>query len=108
MISKAQTLQDFAYATPERNRAIFSPGHRATYEWVHDLMTNLGDYFNVTYHEFVSEVRTSNITIESTSLVSEPLAFSPTGAVSGVIVSVPNFGCDEVCFFTQFFFHAVN
>ena len=42
LLAKARTLEGFAYATPQRNRQIFTPGHKATYEWLYESIKKGG------------------------------------------------------------------
>ncbi|KAK0099408.1 Leucyl aminopeptidase yscIV [Cadophora gregata] len=94
LLAKARTLEGFAYATPQRNRQIFTPGHKATYEWLYESIKKLSDYYTVEYHEFLTESATATVTVDGVNLVAEPLTFTSSGKPTGVVVAVPNLGCD--------------
>ncbi|KAH8684825.1 putative leucine aminopeptidase 2 [Tricladium varicosporioides] len=94
LLSKARTLEGFAYATPERNRQIFTPGHKATYEWIYNSIKELGDYYTVEYNEFLAQSATGKLTVDGIAVAADPMTFTPSGAPSGAIVAVANIGCD--------------
>ncbi|KAL2073907.1 hypothetical protein VTL71DRAFT_11233 [Oculimacula yallundae] len=94
LLAKAKTLEGFAYATPQRNRQIFTPGHKATYEWLYESIKKLSDYYTVEYHEFLTQSATASLTIDGANVAAEPLTFTPNGKPTGPIVAVPNLGCD--------------
>lgn len=101
LVEKAYILEDFANASPQRDRAIFSSGHKATYEWIYDSIKNLSDYYNVEYQEFLIEGSNSTMFVNGTFYNSAPAFLSPDGNVSGFIVPIPNFGCEVVSFYSH-------
>lgn len=101
LLAKARTLEGFAYATPQRNRQIFTPGHKATYEWLYESIAKLSDYYTVEYHEFLTQSAAAGITVDGTAYTAEPLTFTPSGKPTGAIVAVPNLGCDAVSSFAE-------
>ncbi|KAH7305077.1 putative leucine aminopeptidase 2 [Rhexocercosporidium sp. MPI-PUGE-AT-0058] len=94
LLAKARTLEGFAYATPQRNRQIFTPGHKATYEWLYESIKKLSDYYTVEYHEFLTQSASATVTVNGASVGAEPLTFTPNGQPTGTVVAVPNLGCD--------------
>ncbi|PVH81767.1 Zn-dependent exopeptidase [Cadophora sp. DSE1049] len=92
LLAKARTLEGFAYATPQRNRQIFTPGHKATYEWLYESIKKLSDYYTVEYHEFLTQSASATVTVDGANIVAEPLTFTPNGKPTGTVVVVPNLG----------------
>ncbi|KAL5324702.1 hypothetical protein ACEPPN_009250 [Leptodophora sp. 'Broadleaf-Isolate-01'] len=93
LLAKARTLEGFAYATPGRNRQIFTPGHKATYEWLYESIKKLSDYYTVEYQEFLTQSASATVTVDGASIGAEPLTFTPNGKPTGTVVAVPNLGC---------------
>lgn len=93
LLAKARILEGFAYATPERNRQIFTPGHKATYEYIYNFMKDLSVY-DVEYNEFVTQSSSGTLSVDGVLIPTEPMTFTPSGAPSGKIVKVANIGCD--------------
>lgn len=96
LLKKGQELQDIAYSTPGRNRAVLTEGHKKTTEWIYNQFLKLSDYYTVEYHEFITEVAFGAVTVDGTQLNAEGLTFSPKGKVTAALVAVPNLGCDAV------------
>jgi hypothetical protein len=98
LLAKGNQLQAISDASPGKNRAIFTPGHKATYEWIYNQMKELGDYYDVSYHEFIYSTPYGNLTTsDGVYSTAAALTFSPLGSVTAPIVYVPNLGCVEVC-----------
>jgi hypothetical protein len=95
-LAKARTLEGFAYATTERNRQIFTPGHKATYEWIYNSIKELGDYYDVEFHEFTAESANGKLEVDGVTVPADPMTFTPSGNPSGELVEVANIGCDAV------------
>jgi len=96
-LKKGEELQAIAYATPDRNRAIYTPGHERTIEWIYNQMKALGDYYDVYFHEFQLAQPYGNFTTsDGASTNAIALTFSPLGSVTAPVVYVPNLGCAEV------------
>lgn len=97
LLKKGEELQSIAYSTPDRNRAIFTPGHVGTVSWIYDQMKALGDYYDVYYHTFALAQAYGNFsTADGTSTNAIALTFSPLGSVTAEVSYVPNLGCAEV------------
>ncbi|CAG8957299.1 hypothetical protein HYFRA_00010722 [Hymenoscyphus fraxineus] len=95
LLAKAQILEDFAYNTTERNRAIFSPGHKATYEYIYKFIQDLGDYYDVEYNEFTAESSSGKASVDGVPIASaSPMTYTASGVVTGKVVQVANLGCD--------------
>jgi carboxypeptidase Q len=99
LLAKARILEGFAYSTPERNRQIFTPGHKATYEYIFKFMSDLG--YDVEYNEFFAETSSGSLTVDGVKIPAQPMTFTPSGKPSGKIVKVANIGCDAVSTFTS-------
>ncbi|KAH8821348.1 putative leucine aminopeptidase 2 [Xylogone sp. PMI_703] len=93
LLAKAQTLEGFAYSTPQRNRVIGSPGHEATINWVVDSLKAL-DYYNVTTQLFTVPLGTSSFTAGGVTYESILMTFTPAGNPVAPLVAVPNLGCE--------------
>ncbi|KAG9233502.1 leucine aminopeptidase 1 [Amylocarpus encephaloides] len=91
LLAKAKVLEGFAYATPERNRQIFTPGHKATYEYIYKFMSDLG--YDVSFNEFKAQSASGKLTVDGVQIPSDPMTFTPNGTPSGKIVKVANIGC---------------
>lgn len=98
LLKKAQHLEDLAYATPQRNRVIGSPGHNATVNWIVDILKQYPDYYTYELQPFDLRLGVSaNLTINGAVLESFAVDLSTEGTdVTGEIVVVPNFACDAV------------
>ncbi|TVY71565.1 Leucine aminopeptidase [Lachnellula suecica] len=101
LLAKARTLEGFAYNTTERNRQIFSPGHKATYEWLYNSIKELGDYYTVEYHEFLAESANGKLTVDGADVPAGPMTFTPSGNPSGEVVEVANIGCNAADYPTE-------
>lgn len=103
LLEGAQQLEDFAYASEERNRFIGSPGHNDTVYWLKDTLESLDGYYNVSLQNFYT-VAQINGTINSflvngaAVLESDYLLFdySASGNVTAPLVTVSNVGCNAV------------
>ncbi|KAH8599269.1 putative leucine aminopeptidase 2 [Bisporella sp. PMI_857] len=93
LLAKAQKLQDFAFATEERNRLIGGQGHNDTINWVADTLRATG-YYDVTLQPFLTpSPKASTVTINGKVYKSWAMEESPEGDITGSIVAVPNNGC---------------
>ena len=99
ILKKADQLQALAYSTPQRNRAVFTPGHKATTDWIFAQFEAMSDYYTVKYHEFITSTTVTGVTSSVGYFVAYGATFSPVGKISAPVVVVPNVGCDEVCFY---------
>lgn len=50
-MSKAQTIEAFAYASPDKNRFIGTPGFEDTMQYIWDTLDDL-NYYNLTRQDF--------------------------------------------------------
>lgn len=98
LTAKANILESFAYNTAERNRQIFTPGHKATYEWLYSEFSQLGDYYTVAYQEFTTEPSTGSLLVDGVELTAEPFTSTPGGTPSGNLGLVQNLGCNAVSY----------
>jgi len=92
LLAKARILEGFAYSTPGRNRQIFTPGHKATYEYIYKFMSDLG--YDVEYNEFFAETSSGSLVVDGTNIPARPMTFTPSGKPSGRLVKVNNIGCE--------------
>ncbi|KAH7073663.1 hypothetical protein BKA63DRAFT_472031 [Paraphoma chrysanthemicola] len=101
LLAGAQQLEDFAYASEERNRLIGSPGHNDTIYWIKDTLEALDGYYNVSLQEFFT-VAQLNGTINTFTVDGETppegsfllFDYSATGNVTAPLVVVNNLGCN--------------
>jgi hypothetical protein len=114
LFKRAEKLQEIAYATPGKNRAIGTPGHEATVEYIKSQLDtsyydvtlqpvelSIGDSATLKVNNATVEVRGSQVpTIHETytDFVHQAFAttLAPGGNVTGPLVVVPNLGCEEV------------
>ncbi|KAH8726077.1 hypothetical protein GQ44DRAFT_680289 [Phaeosphaeriaceae sp. PMI808] len=101
LLAGAQKLEDFAYATSDRNRLIGSPGHKATVAWLKDTLESLDGFYKVSLQEFfiiaqvngtINRFSADGITPPANS--SSLFEYSPTGNVTAPLVLVDNVGCN--------------
>ena len=92
-------LQDFAYATTDRNRMIGSGGHNATIKWIKETLEQFPDYYTVDLQPFpVNKGVSANLTINDASIEVYAVGFSPNGHASGPLAAVSNLGCEKVSY----------
>lgn len=97
LLKKGRILQDFAYATPGRNRLIGTPGHQSTVDYLVNTLKAL-DYYDVSTQAFNVSTSAGNVTIDGKPLESQPMTGTPAGTPSAPIVLVANVGCDAADF----------
>jgi carboxypeptidase Q len=98
LLDDAQTLEDFAYDTPERNRVFGSPGHNATVNWLFDELSSLDDYYDVTLQPFEALFSAGNASFVVNGIEQNATLFSytPSGsALNTSIIAVSNLGCNS-------------
>jgi len=97
LYAKAEILQEIAYSTPGKNRAIGSPGHEGTVEYIKGQLEAFPDYYDV-YTQDVPLSLGSNATLSANNETIEAFAvtLAPGGNVTGPLVAIPNLGCEEV------------
>jgi aminopeptidase Y len=103
LLAGAQQLEDFAYASEERNRLIGSPGHNDTIYWIKDTLEGLDGYYNVSLQEFFTVAQltgTINSFLVDGAVPPEGsfllFDYSATGNVTAPLVVVNNLGCNAV------------
>ena len=98
MKAGGQILQDFAYATPERNRLAGGPAHNATVNYLYDTLAALGDYYDVQFEPFVFLYSAGNASFAANGVDQSAslMTYSPGGDVTEELVPVANFGCEAV------------
>jgi hypothetical protein len=103
LLAGAQQLEDFAYASEERNRFIGSPGHNDTVYWLKDTLESLDGYYNVSLQEFFTVAQLSGainsfLVSGTTPANGSYLLFdySPSGNATAPLVVVSNLGCNAV------------
>src|SRR5690348_5123762 len=101
LLKGAQQLEDFAYASKERNRLIGSPGHNDTVYWLKSTLESLDGYYSVSLQEFSTVVQLNGSINSFTVDGAVPPAgsfllfdYSPSGNVSAPLVVVNNLGCN--------------
>ncbi|KAH7411907.1 hypothetical protein DE146DRAFT_674338 [Phaeosphaeria sp. MPI-PUGE-AT-0046c] len=101
LLAGAQQLEDFAYASEERNRFIGSPGHNDTVYWLKDTLESLDGYYNVSLQNFytVAQINgTINSFLVDGAAVPESsyllFDYSASGNATAPLVTVSNVGCN--------------
>ncbi|KAI9698610.1 MAG: hypothetical protein M1820_007409 [Bogoriella megaspora] len=97
LIGGEQALEDFAYATPERNRLVGSTAHNDTINYLFEQLSSLGDYYNVTLQPWSTLTQTSgsaNFSANGADQNATVFEYSQSGAPTAPLVAVANFGCD--------------
>ncbi|KAJ8123436.1 hypothetical protein ONZ43_g619 [Nemania bipapillata] len=98
LLKCAQDLEDFAYATPARNRVHGSEGHKNTVKYFKDTLESLGDYYKVELQEYTTEVTLASSTefsADGTELVTSSFEFGNNGTWADIpLANVANLGCD--------------
>jgi hypothetical protein len=95
----AQTLQDLAFAYPEKNRLMGSNGHNDTVKWLVQELEALDGYYKVEKQKFQALVQvngTAALTIAGEETEWGMFEYTPSGNVTGELVAVRNLGCNEV------------
>jgi carboxypeptidase Q len=95
----AKALEDIAYRTPKRNRAIGTKGHEDTVKYIVDQFKLLGDYYNVTTQPFQVRMHTGGsvvLTVNGENKPAFPVGYSVSGNLTGDLVHVENGGCNLV------------
>jgi hypothetical protein len=103
LLAGAQQLEDFAYASEERNRFIGSPGHNDTVYWLKDTLESLDGYYNVSLQQFFTVAQLSgSINSFKVNGAVPPngsyllFDYSASGNVTAPLVTVNNLGCNVV------------
>lgn len=94
--SKAQDLEDIAYATPDRNRVIGSEGHNNTVTYLYESVQALGDYWTVYKQPFTalySNVQ-GDLTVDGATFEPSLFEYAPGGDITAEIVPVDALGCE--------------
>ncbi|KAI9849170.1 MAG: Leucyl aminopeptidase yscIV [Sclerophora amabilis] len=96
LLGISNSLQEFAYDTPERNRIFGGPGHNATVNYLYDTIAALGDYYTVEFQPFVQLYfdGTATFSVDGTDQGGGILTYSAAGNVEATLVPVDNLGCD--------------
>lgn len=107
-MAKAEELEAIAYSTPDRNREYQSEGFEKTLEWVmNTLEEGAPGYYDIELQPTVFQMPmdpaplvVNGVAYNSSSMEGDDAI--PTGTFTGVpIVSVANYGCDDVSPVTQ-------
>lgn len=97
LLADAQTLEDFAYSTTERNRVFGSPGHNATVNWLYDELSSLNGYYSVSLQPFVAlfSEGDASFTVNGADQSANLLTYTPSGVVPDTsLIAIPNLGCN--------------
>lgn len=97
LLADSQTLEDFAYATSERNRVFGSPGHNATVNFLFDELSSLDDYYTVSLQPFEALFSDGDesFTVNGADQNATLFTYTPSGLlVDTPIVAVSNLGCE--------------
>ncbi|KAF2710999.1 putative aminopeptidase Y [Pleomassaria siparia CBS 279.74] len=97
LVNGSQTLLDFAYSFPDRNRLIGGGGHNATVEYLVSTLESLDGYYTVETQAFSTVVHigaTWSLFIGGANTSSGVFDYTASGNVTGNLVAVANLGCD--------------
>ncbi|KAG9233311.1 putative leucine aminopeptidase 2 [Amylocarpus encephaloides] len=95
LLKKAKILEGFAYATPERNRLIGTPGHEATIAYIESIIKSYPSYYTMYKQPFEMPLGTgANLTNNDVEMEAFAVGIAPAGDVTGQLVYVPNLGCE--------------
>ena len=98
LLAKAKHLEGLAYATPQRNRLIGTPGHEATVAWIKETIEKFPDYYTVSLQPFDLAVGAgANLTVNRTPLEAYAVDLAPAGVISAPLIVIPNLACEPVC-----------
>lgn len=95
LVANGQKLQDFAYATPGRNRYIGTAGHNSTVNYLVDTLAATKFYDN-TVQPFQVSNATANLSINGVVYEVAPMTFTSAGDLLASLELVANLGCDAV------------
>ena len=100
LLSRSQSLEGFAYATPEHNRVFGSPGHNATVNYLYEQIAALGDYYTVELQPFVElySAGSASLVASDVEYTASLFTYSPSGTFTETLISVANFGCEAADF----------
>lgn len=92
-----QTLEDFAYSYPARNRVFGEQAHKDTVDYLYDELKKTG-YYDVFKQEQVHLWSSSNQTfsVNGESLEAQSMTYGPSGETTAELVLVSNLGCSAV------------
>lgn len=99
LLERAQKLEDFAYASEQRNRLIGTPGHNDTINYIYDTLNALDGYYDVELQPFDTLVQESGdfaFSVGDQAYETAEMEFSPSGDVTAPLVVVNNLGCEAV------------
>lgn len=95
--AKAQQLEALAYATPQRNRIIGSPGHNATINWIVDAIKKYPEYYTYSLQPFDLRLGVAgNLTLDGVKTEAYTTDLSAQGTAEGEVVVIKNLACDLV------------
>jgi hypothetical protein len=103
LLDGAQQLENFAYASAERNRFVGSPGHNDTVYWLKDTLESLDGYYNVSLQQFyivaqlsgsVNSFKVNGVAPANGSYLL--FDYSASANVTAPLVTVSNLGCNAV------------
>ncbi|QDS77006.1 hypothetical protein FKW77_006140 [Venturia effusa] len=100
LLGHAKALEAIAYKTPDRNRAMGTPGHEATVKYIKDQLTLpvLENYYDVTLQTFnfsIMDSAVASVVIDGKNTTVKIGYDSPSGKFNTSIVLILNNGCDE-------------
>jgi hypothetical protein len=102
-LAGAQQLEDFAYASEERNRFIGTPGHNDTVYWLKDTLESLDGYYNVSLQNFFTVAQLNGtinaFTVDGAAVPESSYLlfdYSASGNVTAPLAIVSNLGCNAV------------
>lgn len=100
LFKKAKILEDIAYATPDRNRAIGTLGHNHTVDYLEAYFSTpkMSAYYDFYKQGFpLPKADKSILLLNDISMEAFAMVDAPSGKLTAPLVLVPNLACNTVC-----------
>ncbi|KAF2792150.1 Zn-dependent exopeptidase [Melanomma pulvis-pyrius CBS 109.77] len=97
LLNGSQTLLNFAYSYPDRNRLMGGGGHNATVKYLVSQLEALDGYYTVELQPFSAVVHagaTFSLFIDGANTSAGVFDYTGSGDVTGTLVVVANQGCE--------------
>ena len=95
-----QAWEDFAFATPARNRYIGSKAHNQTIEYIVAQLNALGDYYTIEKQPFFTDMvinSTGTVTVNGDLKVGNAFDNTKNGSFTGLpLIWINSYGCNSV------------
>jgi hypothetical protein len=96
LYARAEKLQEIAYSTKGKNRAIGTEGHEKTVEYIKSQLDT--DYYDVYTQEVPLNIGyNASLTVNNKTVEAFATTLAPGGNATGPLIAIDNLGCNEVC-----------